>query len=312
MRSHIFLILLTTITITITTSKRPIIGIYGVVWPNDDYTSFSEELVDGAMVRWLEDEGAHMVMIHHWYTHSEIDTLLSKINGVVFPGVRRKSKWDSLWEQNAKYIVKKATEVSLPIYGVCRGFQLVNVFTADDTSILDDCKNTGAHKMTLTPFAYESKLYNLFEKKDFYYYENTDTSALINSHGINEQSFRNNKNLNGLCDITSFSTDTTGKMFVNSIESRKNSGKVIFGTQFHPEMAIYTRHDELKFKPCANSVKRSQMMALSFVEKKKKNKNNMNKEDYDKYQFVNTFKIEEGVRYNYTENKFYFKKGGLK
>ena len=242
----IYLIILLNI-LKISLEYKPVIGIYGVVSPSDDYSKYNKETLDEALVRWLEDEGAKMLLIHHWYSHSQIDTLLSKINGVVFPGVRRKSNWKSLWEQNARYIVRKATEISLPIFGVCRGFQLVNVFTADDTSILGDCKNTGAHKMTVTPFAYESKLYSLFEKKDFYYYENTDTSALINSHGIDEETFRKNKNLNGLCDITSFSTDTTGKMFVNSIESRKNSGKVIFGTQFHPEMAIYTRHDELKF-----------------------------------------------------------------
>ena len=310
MKSTLFFLIITFFSLT--SSKRPIIGIYGVVFPHDDYSSFSEELVDGAMVRWLEDEGAKMLLIHHWYSHSQIDTLLSKINGVVFPGVRRKSNWKSLWEQNARYIVRKATEISLPIFGVCRGFQLVNVFTADDTSILGDCKNTGAHRMTLTPFAYESKLYSLFEKKDFYYYENTDTSALINSHGIDEETFRKNKNLNGLCDITSFSTDLTGKMFINSIESRKNSGKVIFGTQFHPEMALYTRHDELKFKPCGESLKRSQMMALSFVKECSMNKNKMSEDDMNKYQFINTFKLEEGVRYNHTENKFYFKKGNLK
>ena len=67
-------------------TKRPIIGIYGNPYPIEDYEKNNADVIVGAYVRWLESFGAEVVAIHQWYTTEELDTLLSKINGVLFQG----------------------------------------------------------------------------------------------------------------------------------------------------------------------------------------------------------------------------------
>ena len=108
---------------------KPVIGIYGIVSPADDYTNYNKETLDEALVRWLEDEGAKIILIHHWYSHKELDDITSKVNGILLPGVvRKKNSLDSLWESNAKYILDKSIERKIPIFGICRGFLLISAF----------------------------------------------------------------------------------------------------------------------------------------------------------------------------------------
>ena len=53
--------------ISISLEYKPVIGIYGVVSPSDDYINYNKETLDEALVRWLEDEGAKIILIHYFY-----------------------------------------------------------------------------------------------------------------------------------------------------------------------------------------------------------------------------------------------------
>ena len=89
-------------------SKKPVIGMYGLVEPINDYKNYTKEAIDGAFVRWFESSGAEIVVIHIWYTYEEIKELLKQINGVVFSvGFRRPLKFDEPWESKAEFIFVK-------------------------------------------------------------------------------------------------------------------------------------------------------------------------------------------------------------
>ena len=227
--------------------KKPVIGMYGLVEPISDYEKYTKEAIDGGFVRWLEASGAEVVVIHIWYTHEQIISLLNQINGVLFSaGPRRPLKYDEPWELKAKYIFDYAKNNGIPIWGTCLGMQMITKFMADDNKPLDKYDNIGLKKVELTNLAKESNLLSLFKEKDYDNLNNSETSFHIHKHGISPESFYSNKNLVENYDIIGYGYDKNGKKFVNIIESKKGLKHKIFGTQFHPEKNPFERANWFK------------------------------------------------------------------
>ena len=102
--------LITIISFITISYQKPIIGLYGLVEPINDYQNYTKEAIDGAFVRWFESSGAEIVVIHIWYTEEEIIELLKQINGVVFSaGFRRPLKFDEFRSKLNQVIYVSAT-----------------------------------------------------------------------------------------------------------------------------------------------------------------------------------------------------------
>ena len=286
---------------------RPVVGVYGVIDPIDDDVLHNRDILDTAIERWLEDMGARVLLIPHWLSHSELDELLSKLNAVLFPGASRKMKLGSLWEENARYIFKFAQKHQIPLLGICRGFQLVALFaTNQDKHWLDDYKDKGTHNAAFSPFTRKSRLFSLFDEKNFFELENKWSTPYVHSHGLNESNFINNEILMENYYITLFGHDNNGKKFVNCFESKIEKGFDFYACQFHPEKVPYIRTKTYEDQHYDDSIKRSQLISLSFIERARKNKNRFNfPEDFNKYFFVDTYK-KMGEKVSFDEKILYW------
>ena len=292
MKIKFYYIILLFLFSTSSNTYRPVIGVYGVVDPIDDNTNHNRVILDTAIERWLEDMGARVLIIPHWLSHSEFDELLSKLNAVLFPGASRKMSLGSLWEENARYIFKFCQKNNIPLLGICRGFQLVALFATDENKEwLDDYKDKGTHNAAFSKFTKKSRLFSLFDDKNFYELEHEWSTPYVHSHGLNESNFVNNKILSENYYITLFGHDNNGKKFVNCFESKIEKGFDFYVCQFHPEKVPYIRTKTYEDQHYGDSIKRSQLISLQFIEIARKNKNRFNfPEDYEKYFFVDTYK----------------------
>ena len=290
--------------------KKPVIGMYGLVEPISDYEKYTKEAIDGGFVRWLEASGAEIVVIHIWYTHEQIISLLNQINGVLFSaGPRRPLKYDEPWELKAKYIFDYAKNNGIPIWGTCLGMQMITKFMADDNKPLDKYDNIGLKKVELTNLAKESNLLSLFKEKDYGNLNNSETSFHIHKHGISPESFYSNKNLVENYDIIGYGYDKNGKKFVNIIESKKGLKHKIFGTQFHPEKNPFERANWFKEKNPMDALRRSQLIIMKFIEETRNNGNNfINDDEKSKYTFINTYETLKVGTYDKSLNYYYFEK----
>ena len=295
--------------ISISLEYKPVIGIYGVVSPSDDYIKYNKETLDEALVRWLEDEGAKIILIHHWYSHKILDEITSKINGILLPGVlRKKNSLDNLWESNAKYLINKSIEKKIPIIGICRGFLLLSSIIGNNMNILSLYNNKRAFNVEIIPESFKAKLFSLFQPKNFEEMKNLLTTPFYHIRGIIPEDFKKNKILNENFIITSYGYDKNGKKFVGSIESKNMNKFQIYGLQFHPEKAPYIRHPRYKNKQTNDTIQRSQLIALFFVNECKKNNHKFSENDFQKFDFIDTYNRNKNADFDYEMNTFTFYK----
>ena len=65
-------------------NDRPIIGIFSQ--PKEQYDPNSKDFVVTSVVKFLESAGAWVMFVEWWQSNEDLLTLLSKLNGIVFPG----------------------------------------------------------------------------------------------------------------------------------------------------------------------------------------------------------------------------------
>ena len=289
-------------------SKKPVIGMYGLVEPISDYSKYTKEAIDGGFVRWMEASGAEVVVIHIWYNHEQIISLLNQINGVLFSaGPRRPLKFDEPWESNAKFIFDYAKNNGIPIWGTCLGMQMITAFMAEDNNLLEKYNNLGLENVLLSDSAKESKILSLFKEKDYHNLNYSYTSFHIHKHGISPSSFFSNKNLRENYDVIGYGYDNNGKKFINIIENKKGLKHKIFGTQFHPEKNPFERANWFKFQNPMDALRRSQFLVLKFIEEARNNGNKfINDFEKSKYTFINTYEKPKVGTYNKNINYYYF------
>ncbi len=104
------IILLLLLIIFPTTSGKivdaPVIAILANPHPYNAEDITSSKL-NSQYVRWLEQSYAEIVVIQPWQTEQEIDEILEKVNGVLWPGGDRDLKLCGQFEITATYILKK-------------------------------------------------------------------------------------------------------------------------------------------------------------------------------------------------------------
>ena len=291
--------------------SKPIFGILSLPEPIDDNTTFVNESIDGAYINWLESAGAIVLPLHVWYSQSELKDILDQINGVLLQGSFRLLNFSSKWEINARYIFNYTIENHLPIYGICFGFRILNIFMSKNDSCMIRMRNHGNHNIELIPnVGKKSNLFSLFKEKDFESFEKNNTTVFIHRFGITPEMFYNEKNLVENYILTSFGYDLDGVKFIDSIENNELN---IYGTQFHPEKTPFLRMKKYKRNHDNDSLRRSQLLAMKVVDvgrnysPKKKIKNiDLFKK---KYHVITTFQKNK-FKYKYDKelNMYYFEK----
>ena len=308
-QNFIFHLILLTLLYNI--NSKPIFGILSLPEPIDDNTTFTNESIDGAYINWLESAGAVVLPIHVWYSQSQLKEILDQINGVLFQGSFRLLNFSSKWENNARYIFNYTLENHLPIFGICFGFRILNLFMSKNNSCMIRMRNHGNRKIELIQkTAKNSTLFSLFKNKDFESIEKNETTVFIHRFGITADMFYNEKNLVDNYTLTSYGYDLDGVKFIDSIE---NNVYNIYGTQFHPEKTPFLRMKKYKRNHEDDSLRRSQLLAIKVVDFGRKYSPKKKIENMDlfkeKYHVISTFqKNKFKYKYDKEMNMYYFEK----
>ena len=291
---------------------KPVIGIYGNSFPENNDTFINCTYYPISYVYWLESVGAEVMAIHYWYPLDVIDEILEKVNGVLFLGGGR-DIIKGVWEMKAKYIMEKSLIYKLPIWATCQGFQLMGVLMSNNYTLLrfgfDDINVL--HGIKITEEAKSSKMFNLFSEKDFEILQYGNSTIYNHRLGFYPEEFYKEERLNDLFKVTSISEDKNGLKFINSYEGKNDSIK-FFATQFHPEKNPNKRFN-YPVEQNIDSLIVSQKLAMRFIEEARKNKNKFeslenDEGDRSQFDFFNTYRGTPNGRFVKEEETFYFDK----
>ena len=283
-----FILTLLLIKINTYNEYKPVIGIYGNPNPENDMTNNNMTYVPLSYIRWLESFGADVMIIQQWYNKKEIDEILSKINGILFTGGGRDFNLNAIWEKNAIYIIEKAKNDKIPVWGTCMGFQLINVLLSRNLSILVQKFNDSSvvHGMIVSDETKKSRMYSLFDESNFSLLEK-ETTLYFHSWGFEPEIYKTT-NLTSIFNVNSISKDSSNVQFVNSIEG-KNENIKIYATQYHPEKIPFIRNKNYKLPHERNILKVSVLIGAFFVNEARNNKHTFKIEDRKKYYFIDDY-----------------------
>jgi len=132
-------------------------------------------------------------------------------------------------------VAANAANDYFPLWGTCMGFQLLNLLTANDSSVLslrvfdsDDLPLP----LELTHAANQSRLFGSAPSTILSIFTSQNVTVNLHHDGVKTSVFASNSRLTSFYRLLSVNRDRKGLQFVSSIEG---INVPIYGTQFHPE-----------------------------------------------------------------------------
>ncbi|KAF0689607.1 Aste57867_18964 [Aphanomyces stellatus] len=216
-------------------TKNPIIGIHA---HRDD--EFGDDFIVASYVKWIESAGGRAVRIPYDATSTELDDLLTSVNGVLFPG------GEGLPNGAAAYIYQKALELNgngtyFPLWGTCLGFEWLVELQAEDHGVLG---NFDADNISST-LAFEPANRGASRLLGFSHHFDAlaqrEIAAYFHFYGILQTTFEATPKLTTFYKLLATSVDRKGQTYVAAIEG---VDVPFYGVQFHPEKSPYELGDD--------------------------------------------------------------------
>ena len=208
--------------------KPPVVAILANAQP-DDAVDITSSRVNYQYVRWLDQSRADVVVIQPWYTKDQVEEILSKVNGVLWPGGDRNMVLGGQFENVAKiildYIMKlyDTKGITLPLWGTCQGLQLLHVLLVNSTEVLTKFNSFNIRSKILINYQTfnSSKLFEDFSPRDLSNIQNMNITAQFHNLGVGDLEYEKYPNLKNILKITSYASDLEYKTYINSVEGIK-------------------------------------------------------------------------------------------
>ncbi|KAG1664484.1 Gamma-glutamyl hydrolase [Nymphon striatum] len=180
--------------------------------------------------------------------------MFNSLNGFLIPGGGQ-----NLTESPYQYITSTFLDMSVeaykkniifPIWGICLGFEMLNVWAAKTVDVLEPCdaedlavpldlKQPNTYKTSRLFKNISAKMLNIYETKNVTvnYHQNCVTPSNFEKYEVNK-----------IFTKLSINKDTNGTTFISTVEG---INAPIYGTQWHPEknIFIFTQVESHKHTP---------------------------------------------------------------
>ncbi|KAH0951379.1 hypothetical protein HN011_007138 [Eciton burchellii] len=277
-------------------NDRPIIGILTQEIDhnlNNKYPNQYHSYIAASYVKFVEGAGARPVPIWIGANDSYYEDILSKINGVLWPGGATYFNPDKGYADAGATIYRIAKTINekgehFPILGICLGFELLTYVAANRIEHRLNCSSQSqALSLEFKPDFRES---NLFKNAPCHVVEILQKeNVTINFHQfcITEENLRS-VNLNNEFRVMSLNHDKKGLEFISTLEHRKYP---FYGVQFHPEKNLYEWVTEKNIPHGSHAVQISQYFANFFVNEARKNWHKFASKEEEKQNLIYNYPI---------------------
>ncbi|XP_026762445.1 gamma-glutamyl hydrolase A-like isoform X1 [Galleria mellonella] len=281
-------------------NNRPIIGILSQEqsfylqgkYPKENYTSY----IAASYVKAIEASGARVVPILIGKNREYYRDLMSKINGVLFPGGATYFNQSNGYADAGQHIYEIAQEFNeaddyFPIFGTCLGFELLIILASGrrEKENRIQCNSSLSRPLNFTNDFRDSKMFknapqDLVDLLAYY-------DITVNAHQfcIVDENLKN-FNLNKDWRVTSYSNDDKGVQFIATIENKRYP---FYGVQFHPEKNSFEWKQSKNYPHSSDAVRANRYFMDFFLNECRKSS----------HTFRNVDEENEYLIYNY-EPKF--------
>jgi gamma-glutamyl hydrolase len=234
---RVFLTLLVAVAGALALNNSPIIGIFTQPTDSTEGDCGGNCLyIPASYVKYIEASGGRVVPIDYYSSIEDLDKLLPKLNGVLFPG------GDALFPQTAQHTFDTIKEFNdkgehMPLWGTCMGFEWLLMSATRDANVLDPKSGQmDAYNLSIPlDFTSTMKKSKIFENAPVQIVDIlSKQNVTMNNHhyGIWVDHFSSSPELSEFFNMLSTNKDRQGSEFVSMIEAYKYP---IFGSQWHPE-----------------------------------------------------------------------------
>jgi len=250
---------------------NPIIGILTQPTSGSE-TKYGRSMIAASYVKFIESAGARVVPVFHSQTQEELKAVFQNINGLLFPGGGADLDHTKLYD-SAAYLYNLALQANdngdyFPIQGHCMGFELLNLITSQNTSLLT---RFNAENISLPLMFYPNyKNTRLFGNApqtilDIF----TKQAVTMNNHqyGVGPASYPAGSRLGDFYTTIAHNLDRDGKDFVSVVEGKKYP---IYALQWHAEKPLFEWNDWEGINHSTDAVQAMLYMNTFFVSEARK------------------------------------------
>lgn len=192
--------------------------------------------VAASYVKWLEAEGARVVVLRYDEPQELTASILEWINGVVFPG--GDGGFQDQYGDFGRFVFTQVVKRGIPTWGTCLGFQQLVYFSSNESfpgPISPGWNSTDGPTMlplNLTSTGKHSALFGDWPKALLQKAGREPWLWHAHHWSVSTQDFERRQVLRDFWDVLAVNSDSRGLEFVSIVKSKKLP---MFGSIFHPE-----------------------------------------------------------------------------
>ncbi|KAJ6621049.1 Gamma-glutamyl hydrolase A, partial [Pseudolycoriella hygida] len=239
-------------------------------WPGE-FKSY----IAASYVKFVEGGGGRVVPIWIDRPKSFYENIMSKLNGVLFPGGATWFNQTNGYSEAGRYIYDIAKEMNdrgeyMPIFGTCLGFELLSYLSANGREHREHCYSERQ------PLALEFE--EDFRSSRLFGNAPDDIVHILSTEPVTpnfHQFCVTKENLTAFeidheWKVLSENNDLNGQRFISSFEHTRYP---FYGVQFHPEKNLYEWIINRNISHTSNAIKAAQYFANFFVDETRKSFN---------------------------------------
>jgi gamma-glutamyl hydrolase len=299
-----------------TLNNQPVIGVF--TQPSSysayGYPSSEYSYIAGSYIHHLESSGAQVIPIQWDLPQSQLQSLFSQVNGILFPGGATnigKGTTPSTWGAAGGYLLSLMMQANsqgdfFPIWSTCLGYELMVETFAHNFSLLitiptalgDDTNKD----IFLTTAGLSSEMFANMDADLLAALPVEKLAYFHHSYTPDPQAWISNIFLANNFSVTTITNNTGTKTYAASV-----GGKIFpaFGSQFHPEKNTFEWRVNTSIPHSPDAIRFQQYFANFFVNQTRKSGHSMSQENIMQYSIWNYNPIHVNVDPQFEEIYFF-------